>query len=74
MRSGASAPPRTTPAASANPVLAVLAFDDLSAQAGDMFADGIVGEITGALSRVHEFRVIARQSAFALRGEQLTIP
>ncbi|MFN3144239.1 MAG: BTAD domain-containing putative transcriptional regulator [Paracoccaceae bacterium] len=56
------------------PVLAVLPFDDLSAEAGDMFADGVVEEITGALSRVAEFDVIARQSAFALRGKGLDIP
>jgi TolB-like protein len=38
-----------------------------------MFADGIVSEITGALSRVSDFHVIARQSSFALRGQPLDI-
>ncbi len=69
--------PDTAPATArggTTPVLAVLPFDDLSAEAGDMFADGVVEEITGALSRVAEFDVIARQSAFALRGKGLDIP
>ena len=50
------------------PMLAVLPFDELGAAQDDMFADGVVEEITGALSRVHDFHVIARQSAFALPG------
>jgi TolB-like protein len=60
--------------ASGPPTIAVLAFEDLSAEAPDMFATGIVEEITVALSRVHEFHVIARQSAFALRGQGLDVP
>lgn len=36
-----------------------------------MFADGVVEEITGALSRVHDFHVIARQSTFALKDDAL---
>ncbi len=55
------------------PRLAVLAFDEHGAADADMFADGVVAEITGALSRVHDFHVIARQSAFALRGQPLDI-
>ncbi|WP_425051942.1 BTAD domain-containing putative transcriptional regulator [Psychromarinibacter sp. S121] len=55
------------------PAVAVLPFDELSGGAGDMFADGIVEEITGALSHVQAFRVIARQSAFALKGEALDV-
>ncbi|MCB1390551.1 MAG: tetratricopeptide repeat protein [Rhodobacteraceae bacterium] len=53
-------------AARTQPSLAVLPFEELGAGSGDMFADGVVEEITGALSRVHDFHVIARQSAFAL--------
>ncbi len=60
----ADTPPR-------NPTLAVLAFDELGAPQTDMFADGVVEEITGALSRIREFDVIARQSAFAIRGQGL---
>ena len=48
------------------PTLAVLPFDDLAPDPDGMLADGIVDEITGALSRVHEFRVIARQSSYSL--------
>ncbi len=58
-------------ASSRNPTLAVLAFDELGAPQTDMFADGVVEEITGALSRIREFDVIARQSAFAVRGQGL---
>lgn len=56
------------------PTLAVLPFEEFGADAGDMFADGVVEEITGALSRAHDVRVIARQSAFALRGAGLSVP
>ena len=48
------------------PRLAILAFDELGVTDADMFADGVVSEITSALSRVSDFHVIARQSAFAL--------
>ena len=58
----------------ARPTLAVLPFDELGTPETDMFADGVVEEVTSALSRVHDFHVIARQSAFALRGEALSIP
>ncbi|PTX04030.1 hypothetical protein DDE23_05440 [Pararhodobacter aggregans] len=71
-RNRAEAPPASPlPAAPlsaaphAQPSLAVLPFEELGG-GGDMFADGVVEEITGALSRVHDFHVIARQSAFAL--------
>jgi len=56
------------------PVLAILPFDELGVPESDMFADGVVEEITNALSRVHEFHVIARQSAFALRDNALSVP
>lgn len=56
------------------PTLAVLPFDEIGTPGGDMFADGVVEEITGALSRVGEFHVIARQSSYALRGAGLSIP
>ncbi|PRY21465.1 TolB-like protein [Aliiruegeria haliotis] len=56
------------------PSLAVLPFEELGGQEGDMFAEGVVEEITGALSRVQAFHVIARQSAFALRGQVLSAP
>jgi len=56
------------------PTLAILPFEEIGAPDSDMFADGVVEEITGALSRVREFHVIARQSTFALRGENLDVP
>ena len=56
------------------PVLAVLPFEELDGAGEDFFADGVVEEITSALSRVRDFHVIARQSAFALRGQVLDIP
>ena len=67
-----------TPAPSAaprsRPAVAVLPFAELGVADTDMFADGVVEEITGALSRVRDFHVIARQSAFALQGDRLTVP
>ena len=53
------------------PVVAVLPFSEIGVAENDMFADGVVEEITGALSRVHDFHVIARQSAFAVSGAAL---
>lgn len=69
-----SAPAADAPPARTRPGLAVLPFEELGAHEDDMFAVGVVEEITGALSRVHDFHVIARQSAFALRGEKLDAP
>lgn len=56
------------------PTLAVLPFEDIGHDGADMFADGIVEEITGALSRNREFDVIARQSTFMLRDKALSVP
>ncbi len=51
------------------PSIAVLPFDNLSGDPGqDYFADGMVEEITAALSRVRSFFVIARNSSFTYRG------
>ena len=69
-----AAAPVAAPDKGRRPALAILPFDELGAPETDMFADGVVEEITGALSRVHDFHVIARQSAFALRGEALDMP
>ena len=71
LRTAPTAPPVT--AKRSQPSLAVLPFEDLSG-AQDFFADGVVEEITSALSHVHDFHVIARQSAFALKGAGLDIP
>ena len=78
----AAAPQRTTGAASApapdtiagettsNPVLAVLAFDNLSTDAEmQFFSDGISEEIIQRLSRTAALKVIGRTSSFQFRGE-----
>ena len=71
----ADAPAETSAAARGErPTLAVLPFEEFGAAARDMFADGVVDEITSALSRCKEFRVIARQSAFALGDPGLSVP
>lgn len=56
------------------PALAVMPFDDLGGDRGDMFTEGVVEEITGALSRVQAFHVIARQSVYALPKTVLSAP
>jgi TolB-like protein/Flp pilus assembly protein TadD len=50
------------------PSVVVLPFDNLSSEADEYFVDGAVEEITAALSRVRDFFVIARQSAFTYKG------
>jgi len=51
------------------PSIVVLPFTNLSGDpAQDYFADGMVGEITIALSRIPRLFVIATSSAFAYRG------
>jgi adenylate cyclase len=54
------------------PSIAVLPFDNMSADAGqDYLADGIVEAITAALSRIRSFFVIARMSAFTYKGRRV---
>ncbi|WP_137180522.1 BTAD domain-containing putative transcriptional regulator [Roseomonas sp. AR75] len=72
-RSAPVAPPPAAPPAApardqAQPGIIVMPFDNLSGAADEYFVDGVVEEITGALSRVREFFVIARQSAFTYKG------
>jgi TolB-like protein/Flp pilus assembly protein TadD len=58
-----------TPSASeTQPSIAVMPFDNLGNAADEYFADGVVEEITSALSRIRDFRVIARQSTFTFKG------
>ena len=55
--------------ASRDPILAVLAFDNLSSDAEmDFFSDGISEEILQRLSRTSNLKVIARSSSFQFRG------
>lgn len=49
------------------PKLAVLPFDNLTGDADGYFVDGIVEDVTTALSCFHSLVVIARGSAFAYR-------
>ena len=56
------------------PSLAVLPFDNLSGDPEQgYFADGIVEDITTALSKVSALFVIARNSSFAYRGKAVDI-
>ena len=50
------------------PSVAVMPFDNLGDASDEYFADGVVEEITAALSRIRDFLVIARQSAFTFKG------
>jgi TolB-like protein/class 3 adenylate cyclase len=50
------------------PSVAVMPFDNLSSAEDDYFVDGVVEEITSALSRIRDFFVIARQSTFTYKG------
>jgi adenylate cyclase len=57
--------------ARAEPVLAVLAFDNLSSDPEmQFFSDGVSEEIIQRLSRGAELKVIGRTSSFQFRGEQ----
>ena len=59
------------PALGDAPVIAVLAFDNLSADADmQFFSDGVSEEIIQRLSRVANLKVIARTSSFQFRGPQ----
>jgi TolB-like protein/class 3 adenylate cyclase/Flp pilus assembly protein TadD len=56
------------------PSLAVLPFEDLNAAAaGDAFADGIVEDLTTALGRLRWLFVVARTSAYALKGQPVDV-
>ena len=65
----------TSPGArSGKATIAVLPFDNLSTGPGqEYFADGIVEELTTALSRFHSFAVVARASSFVFRGSKIDI-
>jgi adenylate cyclase len=64
-------PPLTLPD---KPSIAVLPFDNMSSEPDqDYLADGIVEAITGALSRIRSFFVIARNSAFIYKGRATNV-
>lgn len=64
----ASKLPSTGLKTDSRPSLVVLPFDDLSNDQGDYFAEGVVEEITSALSCVGDFFVIARQTALTYKN------
>ena len=70
---GKSSPPRGDDARPAaldeGPSIVVMPFENLSGDPGQsIFVDGIVEEITGALARMRDFFVIARQTANSFKG------
>jgi TolB-like protein len=56
-----------------HPSIVVLPFENLSGPDDEYFVDGVVEEITAMLSRVRNFFVIARQSAFAYKGRRVDV-
>jgi TolB-like protein len=75
---GAAASPPPEPAAptpvSDRPSLVVLPFQSIPEDPkSDWFADGIVEEITTALSRFRSLFVIARNSAFTFKGQSVDV-
>lgn len=56
------------------PSLAVLPFDNLSPDRDqDYFADGLVEDITTALTRIGAFLVISRNSSFVFKGRKVPV-
>ncbi len=72
------APAEAAPVASAGatldrPVIAVLPFENLSADVDEYFADGLTEDIITNLSHFRELLVIARTSAFRFKGQALDV-
>jgi TolB-like protein/Tfp pilus assembly protein PilF/predicted Ser/Thr protein kinase len=58
----------------AGPSIAVLPFSDMSPEKDqDYFGEGIAEELINALAHIQDLRVVARTSAFALKGMNLDI-
>lgn len=56
------------------PSVVVLPFDNLSGDpAADSLVDGVVEEITATLSRIRDFTVIARNSAYAYKNRPVDV-
>jgi TolB-like protein len=72
--SSAVQPPAPVAAPSDKPSIAVLPFENLSGDPEqEYFADGLVDDITTALSRFRALFVIARNSAFTYKGKAVDI-
>jgi TolB-like protein len=70
----ADRPPERSSPAPDRPSIVVLPFLNLSGDpAQEYFADGMVEEITTALSRIRSLFVIARTSSFAYKGQALEV-
>ena len=64
----------TEPATAAKPTIAVLPFTNLGGDPEqEYFADGITDDIITELSRFHSLFVIARNSAFAYKGQAANV-
>jgi TolB-like protein/class 3 adenylate cyclase/Tfp pilus assembly protein PilF len=71
LRSGPADAPAPASATVARPVVAVLPFANLSGDAAeDYFSDGLTEDVIAALGRFSNLAVIARNSAFAYRGQR----
>ncbi|RWM30917.1 BTAD domain-containing putative transcriptional regulator [Mesorhizobium sp.] len=67
-------PPRPAVSVPEKPSIAVLPFQNMSDDAEqEYFTDGVVEEITTALSHVNWLFVIARNSAFAYKGQAVEV-
>jgi TolB-like protein len=74
VRDGAAASPRPTLALPNKPSIAVLPFQNLSADPEqEYFADGVVEDITMALSLFRWLFVIARNSSFTYKGRAVDV-
>ena len=72
--SAATSNPAFAPALPDKPSIAVLPFDNMSGDVEqEYFADGLVEDITTALSRFKSLFVIARNSAFTYKGRAVDI-
>lgn len=59
---------------STRPSVVILPFDNMSGEADQAyFADAVVEEITATLSRIRDFFVIARNSAFSYKGRAVDV-
>jgi len=71
---GFQAPVAPAPSPGTLPSVAVLPFADMSpAKDQDYFGEGLAEELIHALARIQGIRVVARTSAFALKGMKLDI-
>ena len=69
-----SAAPRTVPAQSDKPSIAVLAFNNMSGDPEqEYFSDGISEDIITDLSKLSELHVIARNSTFTYKGKPVDV-